>query len=244
MALPRMSLPTVALVSLIACTPPDEGPETTDSTTSNGGSATSDVTLTTISLPTGGPSTSGSTGVTDSTGLDSTDEGTTATVTGTEETGSTTAGEESSTGDPVYEVSWCILQFPPSVVVSVDEVFTVYTRLFADGLTNLTGDNDPSPELVVEVGYGLDGSDPSMGAAWTYVSAIPNVGWGPGAPDYSPDNDEYQADLSIDMPGVYDYAARISGDGGATWVYCDLDDLLNGGYTPDQAGHAEVGQVL
>ena len=37
------------------------------------------------------------------------------------------------------------------------------------------------------------------------------------------------------MTGVFDYAARISGDSGTTWVYCDLDGLVINGYTPDQA---------
>ncbi|MCA9710832.1 MAG: hypothetical protein KDK70_33630, partial [Myxococcales bacterium] len=79
-----------------------------------------------------------------------------------------------------------------------------------------------------------------MGAPWTFVTGTPNPGWDDVV---EPNNDEYQGELSIDTAGIYDYAARISGDSGTTWVYCDLDDLLNGGYTPDQAGHAEVGQV-
>ena len=76
-------------------------------------------------------------------------------------------------------------------------------------------------------------------AAWTWTAATPNVGfdgndWG------EPNNDEYMADVAIDMVGTFDYAFRFSGDGGTTWVYCDLDDLLTGGYTPDQAGNAVI----
>lgn len=225
-----------------ACTPPTD---TTDSgdPSSGGSSSTSTVTITTIQLTTGISSESDGTGPADSSGgTGSSTDGDTSTG-GPDDTTGTTAAEESSTGETTYDVSWCILQYPPDVTVAVDEAFTVYVRFFADGLTNLTGSNDPAPQLQVELGYGADGSDPSMGAPWDYVAAGPNVGWGPGAPDYSPDNDEYQGDLSIGVPGIYDYAARISGDGGMTWVYCDLDDLLTGGYTPDMAGHAEVGQV-
>lgn len=154
-------------------------------------------------------------------------------------------GSSSSDGGPaVYDVQWCILQYPPSVSVAVDEPFTVYARLFAPGLTDLTGVTDPAPELVVEVGYGLDGSDPSLGigAPWTWFTAMPNAGYGPGAPGYSAANDEYSFDLSIDTAGIYDYAPRISGDGGLTWVYCDSDGLAIDGFTPDQAGQADVGQ--
>jgi len=142
-----------------------------------------------------------------------------------------------------YDVSWCILQFPASVSVEVDEIFEIYVRLFAEGLTDLSGVNDPAPELVVELGYGLDGSDPSLGLGgpWAWVGAAPNDGYGPAAPGYSALNDEYWGDQMIGIAGIYDFAARVSGDGGGSWVYCDLDGLSEGGYTPDQAGHAEVG---
>lgn len=230
-----------------ACTTPSDSNETTDPTTSGPGSS-STVTITTIQLTSGidsGGSSSGTAGSSEDGPSSSGADTTTSTTTGPDDTtGTTTAAEESSTGPAFYEVTWCILQYPPDVMVGVDEPFTAYVRFYAGGLTDQTGGNDPSPQLMVEFGYGEDGSDPSMGAVWTYVPGGPNVGWGPGAPGYSPDNDEYQGDLSIPMAGVYDYAARISGDGGMTWVHCDLDDLINGGYTPDQAGHAEVGEVL
>lgn len=187
-----------------------------------------------------------------------TDEGTTSEGTTSDDTAGTTAASESSggsssSGEPAessdggptsYEVQWCILQYPPMVEVDVDMAFTVYVRVFAPGLTDQSGVTDPAPELVVEVGYSVDGSDPSTGVGepWTWEAAMPNGGYGPGAPGYGAANDEYQHDLAIPTAGIFDYAARISGDSGATWVYCDLDGLTVGGYTPDQAGDAAVGQ--
>jgi hypothetical protein len=183
----------------------------------------------------------------------STDDGTTteAGTTGTTDPDGSSGGtsssgepaESSSDGGPTtYPVDWCILQYPPMVTVMVNEAFAVYVRLYAPGLSDQTGVTDPAPELVVEVGYSVDGSDPStgVGAPWTWEAATPNAGYGPGAPGYEANNDEYQHDLAIPMAGIFDYAARISGDSGATWVYCDLDGLAVGGYTPDQAGHAIV----
>lgn len=199
-----------------------------DGTTSDGGESTT--TAATDDGTTSGTGTSGSTGPADSSSSSSSSSGEPA---------------ESSDGGPTtYDVEWCILQYPPAVEVAVGEAFAIYVRLYAPGLTEQTGVTDPAPELVVEVGYSVDGSDPStgMGAPWTWEQATPNAGYGPGAPDYSANNDEYQHELAIPMAGIFDYAARISGDSGTTWVYCDVDGLAVGGYTPDQAGDAQVGQ--
>lgn len=224
----------------------DSGPTSSGSTTNE----QTDITATTIPLPTategsdddsaGSSSTSGGDDTTASGGSGSS----TGMPPGTDGTTTDEPGTSEDTGSPTYEIGWCILQYPPMVSLGEGEAWTNYVRVFAAGLTDQTGVTDPDPMLVVELGYGLDGSDPSMGvgAPWTYVAATPNGGYGPGAPDYSAVNDEYQGDLSIPTAGIYDYAARISGDGGMTWVWCDLDGLTEGGYTPDQAGHAEIGQ--
>ena len=240
---------------LAACTNGGEMTETSDTTDpATSSTTTGDVTATTIPIPTTDPTTGdvssataeeSTTGGVDETTTTATD-GTTSGSTGPAE-GSSSSGEPagSSSGGGMgttYDVQWCILQWPPMVSLAVGESFTIYTRLYAPGLTDLTGMTDPAPELVVEVGYSVDGSNPDtgVGAPWTWLPATPNVGYGPASPGYSADNDEYQGDLSIGMAGIYDYAARISGDSGATWVYCDLDGLTVGGYTTDQAGDATV----
>ncbi|MEM7159730.1 MAG: hypothetical protein AAF799_43215 [Myxococcota bacterium] len=232
----------VASVGCTAGTGDDTTGLVTTTTTGN-----TDPTATTIPLPTTDDQGSGTTATPteDSSGSGS------ATTAATDGSDSGTTGEaDSSSGEPEtsedtrstieYDVSWCRLQFPPAVDVAVDEVFTVYVRLFAEGLTDQSSSNDLAPELMVEMGYGPDGSNPSMGdaASWTWVAGMGNPGWDDAK---EPNNDEYWGDLAIGAAGVYDYASRISGDGGGSWVYCDLDDLLTGGYTPDMAGQAEVG---
>lgn len=243
----------VAMMVLLAACPGGGGSDEGGGTTTNTDDTSTSVMTTILTLPPldgtsdGDDATVGTDdGTTTSDGT--TSDQTTGTAGASESSGgSSSSGEpaESSDGGPTsYEVEWCILQYPPFVEVEVDEAFTVYVRLFAPGLTDQSGVTDPAPELVVEVGYSVDGSDPStgVGAPWTWEAAMPNGGYGPGAPGYGAANDEYQHDLAIPMAGIFDYAARISGDSGATWVYCDVDGLSVGGYTPDQAGDAAVGQ--
>lgn len=173
--------------------------------------------------------------------MDSTSTGDVATSTtdGGETTGDgTTSGTSSSGGSGAWDVEWCRLQAPAMVTETVGTPFTVYGRVYAMGLTDQTPMTDPDAMLVAEAGWGLDGTDPAVDM-WTWVVATPNVGfngndWG------EPNNDEYDADVVIDRAGTFDYAFRFSGDGGTTWVYCDLDDLLTGGYTPEQAGDATI----
>ena len=222
---------------LLAACGDDATPGTEDSTST--GEATDTVATTIPNPSTSVTETVGdtSTGAGDSSGSSSTGAADESSSSGGSSSGSSSEG----TGSTTYEIGWCILAHPPEVTVATDEAFTVYTRVFAEGLTDLTGKNDPDDALMVEHGYGLDGSDPAEDD-WTWSSATPNVGYGPDAPDYSEVNDEYLGDLSIDTAGLYDYASRVSGDGGTTWVYCDLDGLTEGGYSPDQAGNAAVGQ--
>lgn len=252
MAFSRLSVLLVSTALLAGC-PSDPEQGDGDGGSSSTGDGQSDITVATLPIPT----TAGMDTGDDTTGGEGSSGGTTeGMTTGEPETGDSTSNgttsEDSSdgsttdptedTGEPNYDIGWCILQFPANVTEDEGNAFTVYIRVFAEGLTDQTGVNDPDPLLVVEVGYGDDGSDPSMGAEWTYVDAMPNDGYGPGSPDYSAVNDEYQGDLSINTAGIYDFAGRVSGDGGKTWVWCDVDGLTTGGYTPDQAGNAEIGQ--
>jgi hypothetical protein len=122
----------------------------------------------------------------------------------------------------VWTVGFCRLQSPLTITAAVGAPTTVYGRVFVAGLTDASGVNDPHPRLVAAVGVGPDGSDPASAAGWTWTAAAPNAGYGPASPGYEMNNDEYQADLAAPGPaGSYDYAYRFSGDGGATWLYCD-----------------------
>lgn len=190
-----------------------------------------------------------------STGADDTADDTSSTGGGSDTTSSTTDDTtddttSSTTGDGSYVVTWCRLQYPPTIPVpmSEDPVFpgditTVYARFYAQGLTDQTVFNDPSDVVVAQVGYGPDDSDPVDNAEWTWVEATPNPGWdGSMAIDgmFQENNDEYQGDLSFAEAGDFDFAARFSADSGQTFEYCDLDDSQTGGFTPEQAGQAEI----
>ena len=243
----------VAVALLVGC-PSDPEQGDGDGGSSSSGGEQSDITVATLPIPTtvgmdtgddttgGSDGSSGGTTAGVTTGEPETGDSTSNGTTSDDSSDSSTTDPTEDTGEPSYDIGWCILQFPATVSEDEGNSFTVYIRVFAEGLTDQTGVNDPDPLLVVEVGYGDDGSDPSMGDMWTYSDASPNDGYGPGAPDYSEVNDEYQGDLSINSAGIYDFAGRVSGDGGKTWVWCDLDGLTTGGYTPDQAGEAEIGQ--
>lgn len=180
-------------------------------------------------------STGGDTDATSSSGSDTDPQGSTST--GSTESSSSTGGDTTG-GDDSWAIEWCNLQFPPMIEGSTATITTAYARLYVEGLTDQTPGNDIDAQLQVEFGYGADASDPAAGD-WTWVSGVGNVGWN-GDNEGQPNNDEYQGDLQFDAAGTYDYAARVSGDGGEAWVYCDLDGLIEGGYTSDQAGNAII----
>ena len=143
---------------------------------------------------------------------------------------------------PDVTIDWCRLQAPldsPDVVAGTS--FTVYGRVFEDGITNRTDATDADPALRAQVGYGPDGTDPgSMG--WVWTNATPNAGWNAAtAMPAEPGNDEYQATFLAPGSGTYDLAYRFSRDGGMTWLSCDRDaglgsDGAEDGYQVANAG--------
>lgn len=154
-----------------------------------------------------------------------------------------TTGDEGTPGaanpvcavSPVYTVGFCRLQFPATITAVTGTTTSVFGRVFVSGLTDMSGVNNPAPELLAAVGYGPDGSDPAL-PTWTWTAAIPNAGYGPASPSYEANNDEYQATLTTPAPGAYDYAYRFSGDSGATWTYCDTGAGSSDNYQAAQAG--------
>ncbi len=146
-----------------------------------------------------------------------------------------TPGEANPSCD--REVGWCRLQFPQGIDAEVDQVVTVYGRFYAEGLTDRSVGNDPDPLTRGELGYGPGGSDPT--GAWTWTGAEYNAGWN-GADFAEPNNDEWQAGLTVPLPreGGYDYAYRVTVDDGRHWLYCDIDGTDNG-YAADQAGRMD-----
>jgi hypothetical protein len=77
-------------------------------------------------------------------------------------------------------------------------------------VAGVTGRETPAVGVRVQVGFGATGSDPA-GDGWTWADAS----WG------SPSDgaDRYVGGIRPEATGTYDVAARVSTDGGATWVY-------------------------
>ncbi len=122
-------------------------------------------------------------------------------------------------------IGWANVQFPASMtVISGATSGVVYGQAWIDGVTYMPG---PTPNLLAEVGYGPNGSDPAADpASWTWTAAAFNADVG--------SNDEFMGTLTVGSPaGEYDYAYRYSFHG--PWVYADLDGTTNG-YSADQAG--------
>ena len=124
---------------------------------------------------------------------------------------------------------WCILQHPASLSTTLGvPTVNIYGRVFEPEMTNT---ENWHPGIIAQLGVGPDGSEPFD--EWVWANAIFN--------DQYNDNDEYQAAITVDEPGEFDYSYRFSIDGGVTWLYCDLNGSTEGGYTLDQAGSLTIG---
>ncbi len=126
-------------------------------------------------------------------------------------------------------INWCNLQWPPALNATAGVASDlVFGQLWIDVVTSHPG---ATPELVAELGYGPDGSDPSADpAGWQWTPAAYNLDVGA--------NDEFMARVTVATPGEYDYCYRYSYFGGP-WRYADLDGT-NNGYSPAQAGALTV----
>jgi len=144
-------------------------------------------------------------------------------------------------------VDWCRFQHPLAAEVLAGEELTAYGRFWDEGLTDQTTGNDPWATLAAQVGYGPDGSDPSVDATgWTWLDAVPNASWNTPAV-IEANNDEYQSTFAVEATGTYDLAFRFSLDLGETWLYCDrkvgteeATDGSSDGYQPANAGSLTV----
>ncbi|MCK4412508.1 MAG: T9SS type A sorting domain-containing protein [Candidatus Eisenbacteria sp.] len=145
-----------------------------------------------------------------------------------------------------YDVDWCRLQWPLTIENFPSQPVTVYGHLYIAGVTDRSSVTDPVPGVVLgQVGYGADGTDPSVDpAAWTWFDAAPNPAWNDAS---EPNNDEYMATMFTPAtPGEYDYAYRFSGDAGVSWTYADKatgalgEDGSENGYQVENAGQMTV----
>lgn len=130
---------------------------------------------------------------------------------------------------PYLFIGWANLHWPGSTTTtSFEPTGDIYGQVWIDGHTDQPGQTE---ELMAQVGYGPDGSDPDGNPDWTWVDAEFNVDVG--------NNDEFKGQLVPEGAGTYDYAYRFSATGGCTWLYADLDGTGNG-YDPAQAGDLTV----
>ncbi len=96
----------------------------------------------------------------------------------------------------------------------------------------IAGEDVADPGLyVAEVGYGLRGTSPAEDPSWT---------WAPlEVEDVTGGTITYTGALTVDLGGYLDMAARVSSDGGFTFVFGDPDGSGNG-YDPPSAAKLTV----
>jgi len=149
---------------------------------------------------------------------------------------STAAGDMSSKAD--LEINYCIVQFPKMATAQAGmQTQPIYGQVYQQGLTDQTM-NGPAPGILAQIGYGPAQSDP-LKDNWTWMDAVPNQGW-----NWANNNDEYQAQLTINQAGSYWYVYRFSITNGAGWTYCDtVGNGSNGGlpaFDPTKSGQLTV----
>ncbi|MBY0309015.1 MAG: hypothetical protein K2Q09_09760 [Phycisphaerales bacterium] len=99
------------------------------------------------------------------------------------------------------EVSYAVLQWPPSITVNTGaDTGGIYGQVWQGGWTEAPG---PNPAIVAQLGYGPIGSDPLLDdSGWTWINATYNVQAG--------NNDEYVASFTAPAPGNYAYTYRLN----------------------------------
>ena len=81
------------------------------------------------------------------------------------------------------------------------------------GVTDRTPRNDPSPDLLGQLGLSRDAELPR------WISAAPALGWDADAAG-SPGFDRYRAEIVVPPAGEWLVSARFSADGGFSWATC------------------------
>ena len=137
-------------------------------------------------------------------------------------------------------VEYCHLQWPCAQTAKEGDEVDLYTWVYAKGVTEAKG---AGPGLVVELGWGADGSTPDE--TWTWQAASFNVDKG--------SNDEWTSRLAVPSAGAYDYAFRayLPDAENPGYLMCDIGDDgeggcgtgsvgSNDGYQPANAGQLTV----
>ena len=119
---------------------------------------------------------------------------------------------------------WVVLKSPSIMAAAPGGTSPdVFGMVYIDVITDTPGE---SADIAAELGYGPDGSIPTIDPDWHWVPAVYNRDYGL--------NDEYVANTSAASLGLYDYCYRFSYKGG-DWVYGDLNSS-DDGYSANWAG--------
>ncbi len=124
----------------------------------------------------------------------------------------------------------CNLAPPVSITGAAGTSANVFGRFVEQGLTDRSPQTDADPGVAAEFGYGAVGSDPSAG--WSWTAGQGDGAWDGGAAGL-PDTDQYSLSLTLPAPGIYDFAFRVSVDGGNSYRYCSQQP---GDYDPQDTG--------
>jgi IPT/TIG domain len=146
-------------------------------------------------------------------------------------------------GEPGVEVGWCAIRWPESTQTAPGVASEpIYGHVYVEGCTEEQGAACDS--LTVELGWGSEGVDPSVDPdSFGWVEAAYNPDFYPPEDDEAYNNDEFVTTITEDDEGVYKYAYRVSGDGGASWTYCDWGVGADDGFSPSALGTLTVAEV-
>jgi hypothetical protein len=143
-------------------------------------------------------------------------------------------------GEPGVTIAWCVLKWPEATTAAPGVPSEpIYGQVYVEGCTEEQGAACES--VTAQVGYGPEGIDPSVDPdLFDWIDAAYNVNFAPpeGSDEYN--NDEFLATITEDAEGVYKYAYRFSGDGGATWTYCDFGLGTDDGFSTSAMGTLTV----
>lgn len=128
----------------------------------------------------------------------------------------------------IVPVDECVVDAPAELSVGAGVSFLVGATVALAGLTDESEGVDEAPWLLMEVGYGPDGTEPGS-EGWIWLPTYADETW-----TNAEGVDHYLAKLKAPSPGTYDVAFRASGDEGNSWTLCDQDGGANG-YQIDQA---------
>jgi len=159
--------------------------------------------------------------------------------------GTTSGGTSGGTGGTTATeaVDYCHLQWPCTMEAEAGQTTEgMYVWVYHEGVTPGPGGGK---DLQVHVGIGPDGSSADS-ADWSWTTAAFNAEQD-GLHKGDQANDEYAGfPTAPATAGSYDYAGRVSADGGASWTLCDLGgdtcggDGSNDGYDAATSGSLTV----